>query len=372
MNRWHEIVVDSCKLFKTVYSFTKTTILSILLHYICWQNQIKNRKQMDTSIFGKDITKEDRNKSYDYIENFIFNNVKDWTKAPQTDILEDIFSKEIRELDKADFAFLVCHSGYIPEFYEHDSSQETLYSKLIEALVCEWAKIFGFTESVLQKQKANKEDVTIKKGEKVIVCDAKSFRLGRSQAAPNVKDTIKKAAYVSWLNQYHADNRVGGLVTFPSLHDWQKGSEAYKYFTDGDPAIMMLFYEEMTFMLLNEYTAEDIMSFMENYKVIYPNCSDQKCVYEKGLYQNLFEKNKEAYHGFITLYKSIVKEKVSHTITQIDTHLENTKITIEEDIEKMNPETVKQIAIDSSFDRSCGQLLKQRINIFKFRPFNKD
>jgi hypothetical protein len=237
---------------------------------------------MDTSILGKNFSVEDRKKSYDYIENFIFNNVKDWTKAPDTDTLEDIFSKEIQQLELIDFAFLVCHSGYIPEFYEHDSSQETLYSKLIEALVCEWAKRIGFTESVLQKQKSNKEDVTIKKGDKVIVCDAKSFRLGRSQAAPNVKDTIKKAAYVSWLNQYNADNRVGGLVTFPSLHDWQKGSEAYKYFTEGEPAIMMLFYEEMTFMLLNQYTAENVMSFMDKYKVIFPQSSDLKDVYAKG------------------------------------------------------------------------------------------
>lgn len=323
---------------------------------------------MDTSIFGKTFSDEDRKKSYNYIENFIFNNVKDWTKAPDTDALEDIFSKEIQQFDDIDFAFLVCHSGYIPEFYEHDSSQETLYSKLIEALVCEWAKRMGFTESVLQKQKSNKEDVTIKIGDKVIVCDAKSFRLGRSQAAPNVKDTIKKAAYVSWLNQYHTDNRIGGLVTFPSLHDWQKGSEAYKYFTEGNPSIMLLFYEQMTFMYLNKYSPDEIIAFMGNYETVFPKCSEQKSVYIKGLYDNLFEKNKEQYGKFMKLFKEIIKEKVSHTIEEINDHLEQTKNEIEQDIEKMNPETVKQIAIDSSFHKSCGQLMKQKINILKFRP----
>ena len=125
-----------------------------------------------------------------------------------------------------DFALLVMHSGYIPEFYLPDSSQETLYSKLIESLVCEWARRIGFTDSFLQTQKSNKEDVTIKRRNNVIVCDAKSFRLGRSQAAPNVKDTIKKQAYTTWLDQYN-ETKVGGLVTFPSLHDWKKGSEAY-------------------------------------------------------------------------------------------------------------------------------------------------
>lgn len=323
---------------------------------------------MDTSILGKAFSEEERRESYDYIEDFIFNNVKDWTKAPDTDTLEDIFSKEIQNLSDVDFAFLVCHSGYIPEFYEHDSSQETLYSKLIESLVCEWARRIGFKESSLQKQKSNKEDVTIRKEDKVIVCDAKSFRLGRSQAAPNVKDTIKKAAYVSWLEQYEGNNRIGGLVTFPSLHDWQKGSEAYKYFTEGEPPIMLLFYEQMAFMLLNKYTTEDIMAFMDKYNEIFPKSSEKKDVYAAGLYRQLFEKHKDTYAKFTILFGDIIKEKVSHTIERIDNHLADSKSTIENDIEKMNPETIKQIAIDASFHKSCNQLIKQKDNILKFRP----
>lgn len=323
---------------------------------------------MDTSILGKNIGADERKKSYDYIEDFISENVKDWSKAPDTNNLEMVFSGKIQELDQVDFAFLVCHSGYIPEFYEHDSSQETLYSKLIEALVCEWAKRIGFTESILQKQKSNREDVAIKKGDKVIVCDAKSFRLGRSQAAPNVKDTIKKAAYVSWLKQYKVDNRIGGLVTFPSLHNWQKNSEAYKYFTEGNPSIMLLFYEQMAYMMLNEYSVDDIIKFMGDYENIFPKPSEQKSVYSKGLNDNLLNKDIEKRENFMKLCHEIIIEKVSHTIDKIEEHLQQTKNKIVNDIEKMNQEDVKQIAIDSSFHKSCNQLMKQKENILKFRP----
>lgn len=324
---------------------------------------------MNTSILGKDFSSEERKMSYDYIENFISENVENWSIAPNTDKLEVAFSKKIQELDNIDFAFLVCHSGYIPEFYEHDSSQETLYSKLIESLVCEWAKRIGFTESILQKQKSNKEDVTIKKGDKVIVCDAKSFRLGRSQAAPNVKDTIKKAAYVSWLKQYDVDNRIGGLVTFPSLHDWQKGSEAYKYFTEGVPSIMLLFYEQMSFIMLDGYSADDLMNFMENYKTIFPVPSEQKNVYSKGLNNYLLNKDIKRRSDFMELYHEIIKEKVSHTLSKIEEHLQQTKTQIVDNIEQMSQEDIKQIAIDASFHKSCNQLMKQKENILKFRPY---
>ncbi|MCP5170117.1 MAG: HindIII family type II restriction endonuclease [Hahellaceae bacterium] len=82
---------------------------------------------------------------------------------------------------------MIVHSGYIPESYEADSSAETLYSKLIETVVLEWSKRIGFKNSKLPTQKASMEDVSILDDHHVIVCDAKSFRLGRSQGAPNVK-----------------------------------------------------------------------------------------------------------------------------------------------------------------------------------------
>jgi hypothetical protein len=185
--------------------------------------------------FGKDFSEQQRIFYYDYIETYISDNVKDWSVPPETDKLATDFATVISKFAKEDFAFLLCHAGYIPEFYEHDSSQETLYSKLIEVLVCEWAKRVGFKDSYIQKQKASKEDVTIQTDNTVVVCDAKSYRLGRSQSAPNVKDTIKKADYEKWQDWWNVSephvkygklNSIGGLITFPSLHRWKGSSDA--------------------------------------------------------------------------------------------------------------------------------------------------
>lgn len=321
--------------------------------------------------FNKRVfTLEERVKSFDYIESFISEMVEDWSKSPDTDAIEREFSKRIKQLDKIHFAFLLSHSGYIPEFYKHDSSQETLYSKLIESLVCEWANRIGFKQSILQKQKANKEDVTIICDDSIIVCDAKSFRLGRSQAAPNVKDTIKKSAYISWLDSYDEDKRVGGLVTFPSLHNWKIKSEAYKYFTENDPPIMLLFYEEMAFLLCYDYQASDILLFLSKYSEIYPKSSVYKDFYVQGLYDNLFISKKKEYMAFIEEFNIIIKSKVNHTIEKINELLESEMFIIKKEIESNSFEVTQKIAIDSLYKNKCEQMLRQKENIKKFRPCN--
>ena len=89
-------------------------------------------------------------------------------------------SKLQKEFSDDQLADLLIYSGYIPDLYDNDSSQETLFSKLVEVLVCEWARRMGFSSRFI-KQKASYEDVNITINGKVLVCDAKIFRLGRSQ-----------------------------------------------------------------------------------------------------------------------------------------------------------------------------------------------
>lgn len=302
-----------------------------------------------TNIFSRDQIYS----SYDFIEVFIRDNVTSWDTPPDTPSIVDTFSSVIGALAKEEFALLLIHAGYIPELYLPDSSQETLYSKLIEVLVCEWAKRIGFKDSFLQTQKSNKEDVTLKKGNKVIVCDAKSFRLGRSQAAPNVKDTIKKQAYTTWLEQYPVNSRIGGLVTFPSLHDWKKGSEAYLYFTGGSPAIMMLFYEQMAFMLMYHKTAQDIINFLKSYSLIYPNASQARDIYWKGVEANLFGQSK-VYLSFMKDSSKIIKGKVSYVIRQMEMYLSEVRNMITLDVEKMTLEEIKKSQSKHSLTTNVG------------------
>ena len=250
-----------------------------------------------------------------------------------------------------------------------DSSQETLYSKLIESLVCEWAKRIGFKDSYLQTQKSNKEDVTIQIGNSVIVCDAKSFRLGRSQAAPNVKDIIKKQAYTTWLNQYNCD-KIGGLVTFPSLHDWKKGSEAYAYFTEGHPAIMILFYEQMAYMLMKKISHKKIINFLNNYDQIFPTPSKNRNYYWKGITENLLAptpKDKDSYNSFMAESFTIIKMKVNHVLNQIVSFLVKKRVTIEQEIDHMSEDKIKKLAAEARYQNVCADIERQKNNIIRFR-----
>ncbi|MBF4328725.1 HindIII family type II restriction endonuclease, partial [Vibrio anguillarum] len=74
--------------------------------------------------------------------------------TPNTEALVKKFLSDLKKLDNLEFAFLLVHSGFIPEQYPADSSPETLYSKLVESLVLEFAVRMGYSNSYLPTQKA--------------------------------------------------------------------------------------------------------------------------------------------------------------------------------------------------------------------------
>ena len=86
--------------------------------------------------------------------------------------------------------------GDIPESYEHDSSEEKLYSKYTDALLCEAYKMIGLKSLVL-KERGDASDVEAfgKDGSFSFVADAKAFRLSRT--AKNQKD-FKVQAMDGW------------------------------------------------------------------------------------------------------------------------------------------------------------------------------
>lgn len=129
-----------------------------------------------------------------------------------------------KNYDDENFCKLLACSGFIPDLYLTDSSEETLFSKLTEILVAEWSDRMNFSNHIV-KEKSGHEDINFEINNKTVVCDAKSFRLGRSQAAPNVKDFLKPADVSKWLERHK--NKLGGLVTYPDTHDWTKSSDVY-------------------------------------------------------------------------------------------------------------------------------------------------
>jgi hypothetical protein len=101
------------------------------------------------------------------------------------------------EVKKESVSALMEHlrlSGDIPESYEHDSSEEKLYSKYTDALLSETYKKLGFKSLVL-KERADAADVEVFAKNYSFVADAKAFRLSRT--AKNQKD-FKVQAMDGW------------------------------------------------------------------------------------------------------------------------------------------------------------------------------
>ncbi|WJT00125.1 HindIII family type II restriction endonuclease [Novosphingobium humi] len=325
------------------------------------------------NFFSKDYQKLDRRKeSYNFIESFIEKNVESWDSPPKTEIIAKQFLDEISKISKNDFAFLVCHTGYIPEDYAPDSSQETLYSKLVEAVVCEWARRIGFTKSSLPTQKSSTEDVTISDGELWIVCDAKSFRLGRSQGAPNVKDVLKHADISKWLKKYPEDSRVGGIVTFPSQHDWSSGSDFYQYTTDKDLPTMCLYYEHMAFLILSEIGKAEIINTFQRYGEIFPKIllknQQNRDAYYAGIEAALFGEKIASWREFEALAMLVTSECALHTYDVLKARVDFIHAEVAEGFENIKDiEVLRGMAIEAESKRRTDGLCKQMDRIKKFR-----
>uniref|UniRef100_UPI00188A8334 HindIII family type II restriction endonuclease n=1 Tax=Vibrio anguillarum TaxID=55601 RepID=UPI00188A8334 len=253
-----------------------------------------------------------------------------FSTTPNTEALVKKFLSDLKKLDNLEFAFLLVHSGFIPEQYPADSSPETLYSKLVESLVLEFAVRMGYSNSYLPTQKASMEDVTfIDKNNTVIVCDSKSFRLGRSPGAPNVKDVLKHADIKKWMDNHSDKNPIGGLVTMPSQHDWAKGSDFYSYTSDKDLPTICLYYEHLAFLLINKHSSEELNLLLKNYGEVFPKKLKDKKNNRRGYYtaleSNLFKGNEEKWITFNAIAQIVIQEKVFHCVDMLEKRIEATR-----------------------------------------------
>lgn len=173
--------------------------------------------------------------------------------------------------DNRTFAFLL-QAIYIPNHYEKNGSKEKLFSKLVEVLVAEWAERMGLT-AVIPTQKSNREDVRINGTDQVIVADVKTFRMGRSQLAPNIKDFIKVSSFKKWIKQANTSEHeaLGGMIVYPESHEWAGQSEVYRLCSMSDTPIVMLSYEKLAFLLLYKHYF-DTQRFFElwDYDLVFP------------------------------------------------------------------------------------------------------
>ncbi len=110
----------------------------------------------------------------------------------------DRVEREIaEEIERDGISPLLSHlrlCGAIPESYDHDSSEEKLYSKYTDVVISAAYASMGFTSLVL-RERADSADVECVCDDYSFVADAKAFRMSRT--AKNQKD-FKVLAMDNW------------------------------------------------------------------------------------------------------------------------------------------------------------------------------
>lgn len=262
----------------------------------------------------------------------------------------------IENLNEDEFIELLAYSGYIPDLYEDDSSEETLYSKFIELLACVWAKKIGFEQSYLPTQKSGTEDITIQDSNYLIVSDAKSFRLSRSQVAPNPKDTLKPGDFENWKLGHDDRTVLGGLITYPSMHEWKKGSIVHTYLTDKNNKIMLLYYGHMSAILKFGINKDMLIEYFNEFENIYSNKINEPTKAKEKYYANirniLFCDYLDEFDEYMSSLKQINKEILKKSLEKIPL-TEEYKTLLEEEVNNLD-DTEKKI------DFLIGELLKLR------------
>lgn len=199
---------------------------------------------------------------------FYFKNIVDRyypdENRPAVDIqsVVTVVKDDIKKLSDEDFIEVIT-SCFIPDLYSGMGKCEKLFTKLTELMVGEWWRRMGGSYN-LPTKKSGTEDVELIYNTISIACDAKVFRLGRSQKAPNVKDFLKLASVKLWidnLNTHYKKSKVdrsviGGLVTYSSLHEWESDSEVYEECTNHSTPVVMLPYEVLALLLKHKESVQ--------------------------------------------------------------------------------------------------------------------
>lgn len=147
-------------------------------------------------------------------------------------------------------------SGDIPESYDHDSSEEKLYSKYTDALLSESFKAMGFKSLVLT-ERADAADVEVFAKDYSFVADAKAFRLSRT--AKNQKD-FKVQAMDGWKR-----GKPYAMVVCPIYQLPTKSSQIYEQASSRSVCIFTYSHLAMLFsysLLEGHEKAEELLELI--------------------------------------------------------------------------------------------------------------
>lgn len=281
------------------------------------------------------------------------------------------FSEEVNTFKDNDFLVLLITAGYIPDKYNADSKEETLFSKLCEVLEVIWAHKMGF-EGRYITQKSSYEDVNIIIANSIIVSDTKTFRLSRSQQAPNVKDFVKPEDYRKWISRFKI-KKLGGLVVYPQLHEWSRGSNAHVYCSDKLNPIVMLPFHYLAYLyeakLRLDYDTKRIKELWD-YDRVFPNTVSDRLSYWKNINHKILDITGDIQSEFCAfLYDAerLLYSVVQNSISNIKSEKIRKIKSVEESINLLKDEDLRHIYTQYRIEQETSALVQQINRIKKFR-----
>ncbi|MEV6015933.1 MULTISPECIES: HindIII family type II restriction endonuclease [unclassified Streptomyces] len=151
--------------------------------------------------------------------------------------------KLITRMDGDEFSALLVRAGCIPERYSHDSTEEKLYAKAMDAIVAESLRRLGYRAEVSQ-ERSNSADVVAEGGSPAhsLVADAKAFRLSRT--ALNPKD-YKIEALSKWRKGADYAILVAPIAGYPE-------GESRLYVEADRFQVTLLSYSHLALMISSE------------------------------------------------------------------------------------------------------------------------
>lgn len=315
-----------------------------------------------------------------YIENFVDERFATGEEIDHESIANS-FLEKLEGLGTTEFEELLIISGFIPDLYKSDSSKETLYTKLIEALVCEWVTRLG-GRGTLVKQKASYEDVSIDLAGRVVVCDAKSFRLGRSQQAPNAKDFLKLEDIRKWLSRY-GEAALGGLVVYPCKHEWRDSSDVYQYCSTKDAPTLMLPFKKLAFLLNRRDSQEPSEAYVTkirdlwDYDRLFPEKLPKKMAGgNKKTYWEVIDNEilritgatREEYEDYLSKADKLIRECILSNIKCLQRVSKDIEQSIKQSIEAISDmQVLKKTLTEYKIERETFNLKRTIDRISEFR-----
>ncbi len=232
-------------------------------------------------------------------------------------------------------------------------------------------------EYVLPTKKSGTEDVDMIFGTACILCDAKIFRLGRSQKAPNVKDFLKLESVKTWIANYKKNSKlnvVGGLIAYPSLFEWETNSEVYLECTTAETPVIMLSYELMAILLEHKsrFKKEDFLNIW-NYKANQLKRSDSKANYNHYVTSHIsrvLDLPEQTIKSEVNKYRSKIIEAVNAYKDLIESSINDNKIKIEQEVSQFsNIEDLKRYTVKRLLENENKLAYDYCKNIKKFRKY---